>query len=366
MSISKRYKTLLLFGDAAVVATAIWFISWARGNQHAYEIYGLVVGGALTTLTTVIGLYIFDAYNPERSGTTRSLLGRCCAAATASAFLSGFVFYTLPHVSYGRGTLILTIPLTCAGALGWRRLVGSLLSVQAVKPDAIIVGVTDYANALQALTTRPGSPYRIVGVVESNPIIVRSEEPTWSVVHAFDEQRGSMRVLRRATTQWMPASRSAVAVADSPVTATEPYPAADLFTIANALGAKAAIVMTRTVPENVLRSILKARFNGLTILDGTDLFETLSGRVPIPYVATEWLLFAEGFYLLSQQQVQHAKRVADLLVAAILIVATAPLWLAAAAAIAFDSGRPVFFKQERIGRGNRSFTLWKFRSMQRD
>jgi lipopolysaccharide/colanic/teichoic acid biosynthesis glycosyltransferase len=44
----------------------------------------------------------------------------------------------------------------------------------------------------------------------------------------------------------------------------------------------------------------------------------------------------------------------------------APLFAAIAVAVVLDSGLPVFYSQERVGRGFRRFRIWKFRSMLRD
>ena len=44
----------------------------------------------------------------------------------------------------------------------------------------------------------------------------------------------------------------------------------------------------------------------------------------------------------------------------------APLMAAAAAAVWLEDGFPVFFRQTRVGRGNRPFRLLKFRSMRKD
>ena len=60
------------------------------------------------------------------------------------------------------------------------------------------------------------------------------------------------------------------------------------------------------------------------------------------------------------------KRVFDILVAAASLLLLAPVMAAAALLIKCDSNGPVFFKQERIGRGFRPFLIYKFRTMRQD
>lgn len=57
------------------------------------------------------------------------------------------------------------------------------------------------------------------------------------------------------------------------------------------------------------------------------------------------------------------KRALDTAVAAVGVVLLAPLLLGVAAAIRLDSAGPVFFVQDRLGRGGRCFRLLKFRTM---
>lgn len=56
-------------------------------------------------------------------------------------------------------------------------------------------------------------------------------------------------------------------------------------------------------------------------------------------------------------------RLVDAALALAALVAASPLLLLAAAAVAATSPGPIFFRQERIGRGGRSFTLLKLRTM---
>jgi lipopolysaccharide/colanic/teichoic acid biosynthesis glycosyltransferase len=57
------------------------------------------------------------------------------------------------------------------------------------------------------------------------------------------------------------------------------------------------------------------------------------------------------------------KRLFDLLAAGLGLAALAPALLLLALLIKLDSPGPVFFRQERVGRGGRTFRIYKFRTM---
>jgi rhamnosyl/mannosyltransferase len=57
------------------------------------------------------------------------------------------------------------------------------------------------------------------------------------------------------------------------------------------------------------------------------------------------------------------KRAFDVALSGVGLVLSAPIWLAAAALIKLEDGGPIFFRQERVGRGGGTFTALKFRSM---
>jgi exopolysaccharide biosynthesis polyprenyl glycosylphosphotransferase len=60
------------------------------------------------------------------------------------------------------------------------------------------------------------------------------------------------------------------------------------------------------------------------------------------------------------------KRVLDVALASLGLVATLPLWLAIVVAIHLDSPGPAIFVQDRVGRNGRRFRFYKFRSMHTD
>jgi len=60
------------------------------------------------------------------------------------------------------------------------------------------------------------------------------------------------------------------------------------------------------------------------------------------------------------------KRALDIVVSALVLIATLPLWVVIAIAIKLESRGPVFFCQERVGLNGRHFCCLKFRTMQVD
>jgi lipopolysaccharide/colanic/teichoic acid biosynthesis glycosyltransferase len=61
-----------------------------------------------------------------------------------------------------------------------------------------------------------------------------------------------------------------------------------------------------------------------------------------------------------------AKRIFDVVASSIGLVLLLPLFIVIGVLIKLDSTGPVFYRQERVGRGGRTFRIHKFRSMRND
>jgi exopolysaccharide biosynthesis polyprenyl glycosylphosphotransferase len=124
------------------------------------------------------------------------------------------------------------------------------------------------------------------------------------------------------------------------------------------------IAFTRASHEDLLHSIRVCRDAGVTVDIVPRLFEFLEGARTIEQVG--------GMPLLSISQPTFSplsrvsKRTLDIVGAALLLLVLAPLLAAISIAIRLDSKGPVFFIQQRSGRGGRFFKLYKFRSMRVD
>jgi len=70
-----------------------------------------------------------------------------------------------------------------------------------------------------------------------------------------------------------------------------------------------------------------------------------------------------GYSLLTSGLVRRAKRLFDLGISSVFLVFSIPLMCLIALAIRIDSPGPVFYRQKRLGEGEKEFGLIKFRTM---
>jgi len=113
-----------------------------------------------------------------------------------------------------------------------------------------------------------------------------------------------------------------------------------------------------------VKALLDLRVKGCQVVEWPGFFEKLSGRVPIDNLSPSYFIFQEGFR--KNKLLQYSRRFVSLLVSMIMLFVLLPVMLIVAILIKFDSPGPVFYTQERVGRGGRTFRIFKFRSMRQD
>jgi exopolysaccharide biosynthesis polyprenyl glycosylphosphotransferase len=110
-----------------------------------------------------------------------------------------------------------------------------------------------------------------------------------------------------------------------------------------------------------LRALLDLRVRGILVEDGAEVYERLTGKIAIEALTPTSVIFCKDFRP-RRRDLALARGLSQPLVAAALVL-LAPVLALVALAIKLDSPGPVFFLQERVGRGGKRFKLIKFRTM---
>ena len=113
-----------------------------------------------------------------------------------------------------------------------------------------------------------------------------------------------------------------------------------------------------------IAQLLACALGGVRVIDAATFFEREASQIRLDSLQPSYLIFGGGF---DQSFVRaSSKRIFDLLASVLVSLASLPVMLLAAAAIAIEDGGPVFYQQERVGRNGRIFSVLKFRSMHKN
>lgn len=110
-----------------------------------------------------------------------------------------------------------------------------------------------------------------------------------------------------------------------------------------------------------VEDLLRLKTQGIQIQDGSEFYESITGRLPLRSLRLSWLLFSDGFR--PSRYLLFYKRLFSFVVSVIGLVLAAPAMLIAAVCICLESPGGAIFKQVRIGKDGKPFTVFKFRSM---
>lgn len=92
-----------------------------------------------------------------------------------------------------------------------------------------------------------------------------------------------------------------------------------------------------------------------------DMYDFITGTVKMNYLFGTALIEVNPWFMPAWQQ--NLKRLMDLTLSTLVLIAGAPLFLIIMAGIKFTSKGPVIFKQERRGLHDEPFAMYKFRTM---
>jgi sugar transferase (PEP-CTERM system associated) len=111
-----------------------------------------------------------------------------------------------------------------------------------------------------------------------------------------------------------------------------------------------------------MQELLDLRLHyAVDIEEATSWLEKISDKIEVEGLYPSWIIFANGFRLTDTKRMM--RRLMNFIVALVALLIAAPLLPFIALAIRLDSPGSVFYRQRRVGRAEKIFYCYKFRSM---
>lgn len=278
---------------------------------------------------------IFDVYNLARAASTTYGV----RAASAAAGMTSLVYLMIPWLTptlVNRSYGFLFAALSILLIVGWRVIYAQFFTQPAFQRRAIVVGTGSGGEALAKALRSDFAQH------DANPFRGTSH----ILVGFISEQETS------------PAGE----VSDLPVLGES----SDLVRVTRELNIDEVILALprgRPIPNELNVAILDCYELGIPVTNMSTVYERLTGRVPVEFVG--WDVEAitgfedkplRRFYAMVKRFVDLAIGLVGLLCLGILIP---PIALANR----LTSRGPLFYRQERVGKGAQPFRMIKFRSM---
>lgn len=126
------------------------------------------------------------------------------------------------------------------------------------------------------------------------------------------------------------------------------------------------LAITGEMKGEMFQAILTAQEMGVNLSPMPQVYEDLLARVPIFLLEAEWIVrsFVEKTHTTTLYQL--AKSLIDFTGGLIGTIVMSGFYPLISLAIILESGFPILFKQERLGRGGQPYKMLKFRTMERD
>ncbi len=324
---SSRAVVLLVLGDLASFAAAFvgaYLVVGAVYGPSALHLYHIALSGIASTIVWLVCFERFGLYRRSFA-----LSGRDEFYATACGIVIGvvpqlIVFTIFPELSPSRVVLIVSAVLALIFDGGMRSTAHAFRDLAAmVKPQKL---------------TFVGRADRLF--LAENAMGPSGERPDRVIIDDFD------KLLQES----------------GPVPSARTIAAQPWFVEAVEGGAE-TIVMTELVPAPLLPALLEAASSAnVKIAFALPRLQCHAFSLGIEIVGNQALIIPEALRATTPSAMRF-KRIFDLLFASCACAIFAAPMLLIAGALALDRSGPIFYRQERIGRGGRVFEILKFRTM---
>jgi sugar transferase (PEP-CTERM system associated) len=321
--VSQRHLTVFT-GELLVVFGSTAFV--AHMYRPGDDLLTAVGKGAVVTALCLLCLYYNDLYDLTVVRTGREVVIRMLQAVGTASILIALLYLALPWLAVADGAFLPAAGVFLLGMLAWRVVFNRFASLRSFGERILIIGTDATARTVaRQVLAQQDFAYEIVGFIDEDPRRIGESVVNPKVVGTPD----------------------------------------DIERLVAAHGIDRIFVgLSDRRGRLPVRELLRAKLGGVRVEDVNTVYERLTGKLLVEDLRPSWLIFSDGFQ--ASRLTRQTKRAFDLLLASVALVVAAPIMVIVALAVWLESGRPVLYRQERVGENGRTFMLNKFRSMRHD
>lgn len=331
-----KRTVVLILGDAVFAVLGV-YAGFLIRTQSLPPIGGLIRPESSFYLTRTYPvssflLFIFvilfssffvELYNQNRHFDKKDIMLRIMTGFIISFFLLSALGYMMPFARYGRGILAISIISFGIFQFLWHICHNALLKVLRLKQRVIVLGAGALAKKIGETITLINNRNEVIGYIncESVPVLVPSDQ-------IIDNGNSIYEVVKNNN--------------------------ADILVV--------SLAERRGVFP--LKDVLNCKFSGIDVVDATSFYEELMGKLMIENTNPSAFIFDPGFRMTPY--IYKLKRAADIVFSIAGLLISLPMLIILGICVKIDSPGPVFFKQTRVGLGEKNFTIYKLRTMRMD
>jgi sugar transferase (PEP-CTERM system associated) len=273
----------------------------------------------------VLCMYYFDLYDSAILSNRREVLSRLVQVLGTACLVLAILYYVYPPLELGRGIFLIGTAFVAVLLFLWRRLFLVINSASRFADRVLILGDGLLAEPLsREISQRPELALNVIGhISEQN----EGGGENWSLQ---DDDR----------------------VADLP-----------RYVRSHRVD-RIIVAMSDRKGRLPVEQLLAVKSRGVLVQDATEVYEAITGKVPLESLRLGWLLFSPSFS--DFRFVLIYKRLAAVLVSLIGLLLSFFLLPFIALAIKLSSPGPILYRQKRVGREGIVFNCYKFRTMRAD
>jgi sugar transferase (PEP-CTERM system associated) len=282
--------------------------------------------------TVVLGMVGLGLYSYGVFADRRILIGKSVVALVIVLPLASALFFAMQEILGSRpvslpaslaAVLVISVLCLLLSRAAFSQLTGS----EALKRRLLVVGTASGASRL-------------------NQFLASSRMARLDIVGFYDTQEQTL---------------AAGADGRASVLRVQGDASPGLLDLAREHGADEVVVATDERRGLPIHELLRCKVHGVNVVDYLTFVERETRRIDLDNLQPGWLVFSDGFR--SSRFMDAVKRAFDVAVSVMILAITLPILIATAIAIRLEGSGPILYRQERVGRYGRPFTLYKFRSM---